>query len=62
MNERHKKMNISTIIALISFTVFVMGGTTKWVLDFIDKRWPNQKVYRSPDDEESEISDGEDDK
>lgn len=55
-------MNISTIIALISFTVFVMGGTTKWVLDFIDKRWPGQKVYRAPDDEESEISGDEDDK
>ena len=50
MNEHHKKMNIRTVIALIAFTVFFSGGTAKVVLDFLDKRFPKDKIYRDPED------------
>jgi hypothetical protein len=52
INEFHKKLNSRTIICLIAFTVFFSGGTAKVVLDFLDKRYPEDKVYRDPEDEE----------
>jgi hypothetical protein len=50
LNEYHKKLNSSTIICLIAFTVFFSGGTAKVVLDFLDTRYPEDKVYRDPED------------
>lgn len=52
-------MNVSTIITLITFTVFFTGGTTKWMLDFLHYSFPKDKIYRDPDDVED--SDAEDD-
>lgn len=52
-------MNIATIISLICFTVFGLGTTTKVVLDFLHKHFPEDKVYKNPNDLED--SDKEDD-
>jgi hypothetical protein len=52
-------MNIRTVIALIAFTVLLSGGTSKVVLDFLDKHNPKDKVYRDPEDLEDNSDDDE---
>jgi len=44
------KMNITTVMAIISSTVIFTGGTTKMVLDLLNKWFPKDKIYRNPED------------
>ena len=56
INESHKQMNISTIISLISFTVFCIGGTTRFYINMLHKAFPKDKIYVDPEKEEGDES------
>ena len=40
-------------MAIITWTVFFTGGSTKIVLDLLHKWWPKDKIYRGSEEEEA---------
>lgn len=50
-------MNIITVTAIISFTVFFTGGTMKIVLDLLNKLFPKDKIFINPDELDNDSSD-----
>lgn len=43
---------------IIAFTVIVLGGTSRWLMDYLNSAFPDDKIYKDP----LEYSDSEDDK
>lgn len=49
-------MNITTVMAIISVTVFFTGSTAKMVLDGLNSWFPQDKIYSDPKEVEDDAS------
>ena len=54
----HKSLNMTTVMTIIAFTVIILGWSSRWLMDFLHEKYPEDKIYKDP----LEYSDSEDNK
>ena len=35
-------------MAIIAFTVIILGGTSRWLMDYLNEKYPEDKIYVNP--------------
>lgn len=61
INTEYKHLVIMTTICLIMFTIIGLGSTTTFLLQWLDKKFPEDKIIQGPEDEKLLSQDGKDD-
>ena len=39
---------MTTVMTIIAFTVIVLGGSSRWLMDYLNSKYPEDKIYVDP--------------